>query len=90
MGKTDSDRQVQRNISANLTRLLESRGMTQMALAAKAGTTSANVSRLANGLFLPNVAIMGRIAAALDCTIDELIETPAKEKKARPLASARG
>jgi transcriptional regulator with XRE-family HTH domain len=90
MRQTPEDLKILKNISINLGRLLRERGLTQMAVAAKAGTTSANMSRLAHGIFLPNVALVARIAAALDCTIDELIEAPAKEKKPPSLASARG
>lgn len=49
------------------------RGMTQDVLAIKSGVHRTCIARYETGKLKPSVASLQRIAAALDCTIDELI-----------------
>lgn len=76
MAKMHDERQILDNIASNLERLMAHRELTQLALAAKAKILQSNVSRIVNRVFLPNVAILARIADALDCTLDDLIAAP--------------
>ena len=50
------------------------RGITQSDLAEIIGTTEAAISRYENGKREPRLAIVAKLADALGCTIDELIE----------------
>nr|DAW29050.1 MAG TPA: Helix-turn-helix XRE-family like protein [Caudoviricetes sp.] len=49
-------------------------GMTQQQLAEKVGCYAKDVSRWENGVFVPHVETMLKIATVLDCTIDDLVE----------------
>lgn len=49
-------------------------GLTQKELAEKAGITHAAINRYENGLRVPSVNIAIRIAHALGCTVEELVE----------------
>ena len=49
-------------------------GITQQQLAEKVGCYAKDVSRWENGVFVPHVETMLKIATVLDCTIDDLVE----------------
>lgn len=49
-------------------------GMTQQQLAEKVGCYAKDVSRWENGVFMPHVETMLKIATVLDCSIDDLVE----------------
>ncbi len=49
-------------------------GMTQQQLAEKVSCYAKDVSRWENSVFLPHVDTMLKIAAVLDCSIDDLVE----------------
>ena len=53
--------------------LMTERGVTGKELAEKADIGEGLMSRIANGLRAPSVEVLVRIAAELDCTVDELI-----------------
>lgn len=49
-------------------------GMAQQQLAEKVGCYAKDVSRWEKGVFMPHVETMLKIAAVLDCSIDDLVE----------------
>jgi transcriptional regulator with XRE-family HTH domain len=49
--------------------------LSQRALAEKAGTTAAAVSHIERGQRQPSADLLGRLAAALECTTDALVST---------------
>lgn len=52
----------------------EALNMTQEDLAAKANVARVSINRYEAGDRIPNVYIAAKIAAALNCTVDDLIE----------------
>lgn len=77
-------------VARNLRRLRVARGVSQEALAVDAAIDRTYVSRLERGLENPTVAVLERIAKALDAEITELFD---RESVARgpikPLKSGR-
>lgn len=62
-------------IAREIIRLRIARGLTQQDLAEKAGTRQANISRLENAVGTPSVALLLRVARALDARLCvELVE----------------
>lgn len=59
--------------AANLRRIREERGLSQEALALRAGMDSAEVRRIEQGKRDPGVRILTRLAAALDAAPAELL-----------------
>ena len=53
--------------------LMRSKGITGRELAAKVGVSESMMSYILQGLREPNVTTLVRIAAELDCTVDEII-----------------
>ena len=60
-------------IAENIVRLRHGRKITQEQLAEFAGVTKASVSKWENGQSTPDIAILPRLAAFFDVTVDELI-----------------
>lgn len=50
------------------------RGITQAELAERIGTTVATISRYESGQREPTLTIAAKLAAALDCSVDDLVE----------------
>ena len=65
----------------NLKEIRKERGMTQGELAKKLGTNQNNISRYEKSEREPNLTTLKNMAAALNCTLDELIGEPKKEEK---------
>lgn len=57
----------------NLKMIRKARGMTQLDLAKAANISFMSVHRYESGERVPSVDIASRIAAALGCTVDDLI-----------------
>lgn len=57
-----------------LEELRKARGLTQQELAHAVGVTYASIGRYERGERFPDIKIAARIAAALNCTVDDLIE----------------
>ena len=57
-----------------LARLRMERGLTQGQLAEKAGCYQKDISRWETGVCKPGTVSLIKLAAALDCTIDELLK----------------
>jgi transcriptional regulator with XRE-family HTH domain len=60
-------------IGLRLTRRRQELGLSQRALAARLGITSANVTRIENGQQNVTIGTLWRLAAELDMTVEELI-----------------
>ena len=54
------------------------KGITQIEMAETLGVNQAFVSQIENGVRIPNVAMLERIADTLDCSIDGLLGRDAK------------
>lgn len=81
---------AQQLVALNLRKIRVSTGLSQEALAVDAQIDRTYVSRLERGLENPTVAVLERIAKALDSTIIAFFTEPlAGEKKAKPLPSGR-
>lgn len=61
----------------NLKSIRKSRGMTQNELAKAAKVSFLSIHRYETGERIPDVDVAARIAAALGCTVDELIKETA-------------
>ena len=66
----------------NLKRIRTERGLTQVQLAEKLGTTQGNISRLLSGVEDVTLSRCEKIAEALGIPIIELIVEPKRHKKA--------
>lgn len=60
--------------------LREKKGMTANQLAELVGVTQPTISRLETGVRRPSIDTARKIAAALDCTIDELFGEKEEEQ----------
>jgi transcriptional regulator with XRE-family HTH domain len=77
-------------VARNIRRLRVGRGLSQEALAVDAGIDRTYVSRLERGLENPSVAVLEKLAIALEASIPDLFVVPAKgEAKPRPLKAGR-
>ncbi len=76
-----SDLEARKNISANLRRLIKAKGWSQGELARRASESAMNVSRIINGINLPNAAILARLAEALEVSTDYLISSHGKNSR---------
>ena len=52
----------------------ERAGLSQMALAIKANVGQTTISAIERGEMVPTIEIAQRLARALDCTVDKLLE----------------
>lgn len=71
-----TDDQAKANISANLSRILRERGMSQPDLAAKTGIPVMTINRVIRRIHVPSSAYLARISEALDVSMDRLIAPP--------------
>jgi len=62
------------NIAENIRRRMEATGMNRQQLANAANMTWANVARIVSDEAVPRIPTLERIAAALGCTVAELVE----------------
>ncbi|HZV20938.1 MAG TPA: helix-turn-helix transcriptional regulator [Hyphomicrobiales bacterium] len=77
-------------VSRNIRRLRVAKGLSQEALAVDAGIDRTYVSRLERGLENPTVAVLERLASALNAKIiDFFDESQAGRGKIPPLPSGR-
>lgn len=61
--------QPERDITMALVQARKEAGMTQLELSQKSGISQADISRLENGSRNPSIALLQRIAKALDATL---------------------
>ncbi len=77
-----TDQEALTAISENLKRL---RGdLSYSEIGRRCNTTAAAISRIEKGTHMPGVGLLTRIAAALDCSIEELL----KRRRRKTLKSA--
>ena len=81
---------VQQLVAHNIRKHRVGRGLSQENLAVDAGIDRTYVSRLERGMENPTVAVLARIAAALECDIGAFFVTPeAGESFPAPLRGGR-
>lgn len=72
----------------NISEAREKRSLTQTDVAKYLGVTQGAVSQWENGMAMPRVELLPKLAELLGCTVDELLrapaETEAKEKTTTP------
>ena len=66
-------------ICENIRILRKKRQLTQEALAELAGVTRQTIAKWESGESVPDLSLAGQLAAALDVTLDELVEAPREE-----------
>jgi transcriptional regulator with XRE-family HTH domain len=77
-------------VARNIRRLRVGRGLSQEVLAVDASIDRTYVSRLERGLENPTVAILEKLAIALDADISEFFKVPLRGEAApRPLKAGR-
>jgi transcriptional regulator with XRE-family HTH domain len=77
-------------VARNIRRLRVGKGISQEALAVDAGIDRTYVSRLERGLENPTVAVLERLAGALNCEAADLLDKAKVSKAAiAPLKSGR-
>ena len=55
--------------------------MTQMQLANKSGISRSTIARIESGKTKPNIGSAAKLAAALNCTIDELVANDERKEE---------
>jgi|688.fasta_scaffold1536485_1 transcriptional regulator with XRE-family HTH domain len=68
-----TDLEVRKRIAANVTNLLEVRGLSRRDLAKKTGDAPATVARVAQGKHTAQAGVVVRVADALGVTVDRLL-----------------
>lgn len=58
----------------NLKQIRIRKGLTQSELASKCGVTQQAISQYESGYREPNLEMLKKLASALECTVDELLE----------------
>ena len=76
-----TDAQARRNIGANIKRLLKEHGWSQGELGRRSKESAMNISRIVNGVNLPNAAILARIGEAFGVSSDYLISDHSKNSQ---------
>ena len=66
-------------ICENIQILRKKRNLTQEALAELVGVTRQTIAKWESGESTPDLALAGNLSAALDVTLDELVEAPREE-----------
>jgi transcriptional regulator with XRE-family HTH domain len=69
------ERALRMTLARALRRVRGARGLTQRALAAKAGVGEKYLSRIERGLATPSILVVHRLAQALGVDLDELVAT---------------
>jgi len=77
-----------RNVAANVRRLRQAAGLTQAQLASAADVADATISRIERNRLVPSVELAGRLAKALDASVDNLLGPTPKEAGKAPLRPA--
>ena len=72
-------------ICENIQILRKKRSLTQEALAELVGVTRQTIAKWESGESAPDLPLAGRLAGALDVTLDELVEAPREELENEPL-----
>lgn len=78
-----SDKQLGSAVGANIRRLRKQHGISQAALAEKAGMKASNLSRLENGKHVPTLDVLLRIARGLGVPLTMLLEKEPQNERLR-------
>jgi transcriptional regulator with XRE-family HTH domain len=71
-----TDETLKEHLAANVSRLLEQRGMSIRDLASITGEAPITISRICRGLVMPGTGITARIASALQVDVGPLLSEP--------------
>jgi transcriptional regulator with XRE-family HTH domain len=66
-------------LGQRLRALRQKKDVTQVELAERSGLPQSHISEIENGVMLPNLATLFRIAAALPCKVSDLVSVFDKE-----------
>jgi transcriptional regulator with XRE-family HTH domain len=75
------------NLGRNIQQLREARGLTQQKIAAVAGIPRATWANLESGAANPTLAVLVKVAAALQVRLEELVEPPRRIGRLYPAAA---
>jgi len=81
MSTMTSNEEVATNIGANLRRILEEKGWSQIQLSRETGDPHMTIVNAIRGQHNPSAALVGRMAEALGVTTDELIAPPPSPRR---------
>ena len=71
-------------IGKNLQKLRKQKGLTQEALAEAVGAARQTIAKWESGESTPDLEMSGRLASALEVTLDDLVNAPEDELDSRP------
>jgi transcriptional regulator with XRE-family HTH domain len=80
---------VRENLARNLRRLREARGLSQQRMAQLAGVPRPTWASLETGTANPTLAVLNKVAGALNVSIEEMIGAPRGEFELIPAAQVR-
>lgn len=75
------DNTTKKVLAANLSRILQEREWSQQDLVEKCSGDKMAISRVMRGTNMPGLGLVTRIAAALEVSVDELLENPKKHRQ---------
>jgi transcriptional regulator with XRE-family HTH domain len=75
------------NLGRNIAQLREARGLTQQKISAVAGIPRATWANLESGAANPTLAVLVKVAAALQVRLEELVEPPRRMGRLYPAAT---
>jgi transcriptional regulator with XRE-family HTH domain len=76
MAPKRSESALAENLAANLLRVREQRGLTQQGLAKLAGIPRSTIANVETGASNPTLAVLSRLSAALQNSLEELLSPP--------------
>jgi len=65
-----------KNLLNNLGELRRSAGLTQQQLSERAEVSRKSINAIENGIYVPSTVLALRIAATLDCSVEDLFQLP--------------
>ena len=77
------DADVLENLSENIRRTMQERGISQRALAEMTDQPVMTINYLVNGRHMPGFGVVYRVAQVLGLSLDELAEKPKPKKRSK-------
>jgi len=77
--KKAQEAEARHNIATNVRRLINLRDLTQEQLAGYVGVTQGCISKILNGMLLPNALLLREIAGILGVHSDDLLDPPKRK-----------
>ncbi|MDG2116529.1 MAG: helix-turn-helix transcriptional regulator [Porticoccaceae bacterium] len=65
-----------KNLLNNLEELRKAVGLTQQQLSERAEVSRKSINAIENGIYVPSTVLALRIAATLNCTVEDLFQLP--------------